>query len=155
MPIHYVAGDLLQNRHALQAFAHGCNLQGLMGAGIAVQFRERFPAMYAEYRRRCKVKPREFNLGDVFAWQEAGQPIVYNLGTQVQPGRGATYAAVTLALREMKRQADAQAVKRIGMPRIAAGYGGLSWKKVKAIVETVFQDWAGDLFVYEEYVPGQ
>ena len=154
MPIHYVAGDLLQNEHSLQAIAHGCNLQGLMGAGVAVGIRDRYPAMYAEYRRRCQAKPREFNLGDVFAWQEADWPIVYNLGTQARAGRGATYVAVTLSLREMRRQAEAQGLARIGLPRIAAGYGGLSWKKVKAIVETVFADWEGDLYVYEEYVPG-
>ena len=28
------------------------------------------------------------------------------------------------------------------MPRIGVGYGGLSWKKVRAIVEAVFKDWA-------------
>jgi hypothetical protein len=41
------------------------------------------------------------------------------------------------------------------MPRIGAGYGGLSWKKVKALIERVFADWPGALIVYEEYVPSQ
>ena len=40
MPIQYVAGDLFANRFAAQAFAHGCNCQGSMGAGIAKTFRE-------------------------------------------------------------------------------------------------------------------
>ena len=40
------------------------------------------------------------------------------------------------------------------MPRIGVGYGGLSWKKVRAIVEAVFGDWDGTLVVYEEFVPG-
>lgn len=40
------------------------------------------------------------------------------------------------------------------MPRIGVGYGGLSWKKVRAIIERVFDDWAGTLVVYEEFVPG-
>ncbi len=36
MPIRYVAGDLFANEHQARAFAHGCNCQGSMGAGIAV-----------------------------------------------------------------------------------------------------------------------
>jgi O-acetyl-ADP-ribose deacetylase (regulator of RNase III) len=42
----------------------------------------------------------------------------------------------------------------IAMRRIGAGYGGLSWKKVRAIVESTFGDWSGTLIVYEQYEPG-
>ena len=50
----------------------------------------------------------------------------------------------------MRQQADAEGLTRIAMPRIGVGYGGLSWKKVRAIVEAVFGDWEGTLVVYEE-----
>ena len=43
----------------------------------------------------------------------------------------------------------------MAMPRIAAGYGGLSWKKVRALVEAVFADWSGTVYVYEEFRPEQ
>ena len=46
-------------------------------------------------------------------------------------------------------------ITSIAMPRIGVGYGGLSWKKVRAIVEAVFGDWPGTLVVYEEFVPGR
>ncbi len=45
-----------------------------MGAGIATEFRERYPEMYEEYRRRCKVTPREFNIGDIFLWKSEDRP---------------------------------------------------------------------------------
>ena len=38
-----------------RALAHGCNCLGSMGAGIATGFRDRYPAMYAEYRRRVPM----------------------------------------------------------------------------------------------------
>lgn len=41
------------------------------------------------------------------------------------------------------------------MPRIGTGYGGLSWKKLRAIVERVLAGWPGTVYVYEEYVPSQ
>ena len=154
MPIEFVAGDLFDNVHAAAAFAHGCNCQGSMGAGIAVGFRERYPDMFDAYRARCKAKPREFNLGDVFLWKADGQPWVFNLGTQEGVWRArASYEAIETALKRMQKLADAEGVASIAMPRIGVGYGGLSWKKVRAIVEKIFADWSGRLIVYEEFVP--
>jgi O-acetyl-ADP-ribose deacetylase (regulator of RNase III) len=152
MPIEFVSGDLFVNRFQAQALAHGCNCQGSMGAGIATGFRARYPAMFAEYRRRCKAEPRAFNLGDAWLWQADGQPWVFNLGTQEGVWRArASYEAIETALRSMRKQADSEVITRIAMPRVGAGYGGLSWKKMRAIIENVFADWSGMLYVYEEY----
>ncbi len=54
----------------------------------------------------------------------------------------------------MRSQADAEGLTCIASPRIGVGYGGLSWRKVKAIVEAVFEGWDGALVVYGEFVPG-
>src|SRR5258708_1750726 len=105
MTIEFVAGDLFVNRYKAQALAQGCNCQGVMGAGVALGFKERYPQMYEVYRRRCKAKPRQFNLGDSFLWKELGKPSVFNLATQVHPGPHATYEAVEVALTKMKQQA--------------------------------------------------
>jgi O-acetyl-ADP-ribose deacetylase (regulator of RNase III) len=53
----------------------------------------------------------------------------------------------------MRDQADARHIRSIAIPRIGVGYGGLSWRKVKAIVERVFGEWSGRLVVYEKYAP--
>src|SRR5262245_28319764 len=168
MPIEFVSGDLFVNRVKAEALAHGCNCAGSMGAGIAVGFKERYPAMFEEFKRRCSAraarcaphsgrgaggeqKPPEFTLGDVFFWREDGKPAVFNLGTQPRPGRGATYPIVEAALAALRTAADEAGIRSIAMPRIAAGYGGLSWKKVKAQIEAAFADWSGVLYVYEEF----
>ena len=154
MPIHFISGDLFSNRHNAQALAHGCNCQGSMGAGVAKGFRERYPEMYEEYRRRCKAEPRAFNLGDAFLWREAGRPAVFNLGTQERFWHArASYEAIETALGAMKARADAEGITTIALPRIGVGYGGLSWKKVKGVVEAVFREWPGTLYVYETYEP--
>ena len=53
----------------------------------------------------------------------------------------------------MRGLADAECIQSIAIPHIGVGYGGLSWKKVHTIVERIFTDWPGALFVYEGYVP--
>jgi O-acetyl-ADP-ribose deacetylase (regulator of RNase III) len=154
VPILFVTGDLFANRYAAQAFAHGCNCQGSMGAGIAKEFRARYPDMFAAYRQRCKAEPRQFNLGAAWLWKDDRSPWVFNLGTQEQYWRGrASYDAIATALANMRAQADAEGIYVIAMPRIGAGYGGLSWRKVRGIIEVAFADWARSLYVYEEYVP--
>ena len=67
---------LLEN---VSSYAHGCNCAGAMGKGIAIQFRNKFPAMYAEYKLLCKNG--QYNPGDVFDYNY-GLGHVYNLATQ-------------------------------------------------------------------------
>ncbi|HLY27983.1 MAG TPA: macro domain-containing protein [Aggregatilineales bacterium] len=154
MPIEYVSGDLFINRYSAQAFAHGCNCKGSMGSGIAVGFRERYPEMYEEYRRRCKATPREFNPGDVFLWKADGKPWVFNLATQEDYWHArATYEAVEQTLQRMKQLADNESLQTLAIPRIGTGYGGLSWKKVSVTIARLFGDWPGHLYVYEQYIP--
>jgi O-acetyl-ADP-ribose deacetylase (regulator of RNase III) len=154
MPIEFASGDLFINRFEAEALAQGCNCQGSMGAGIATGFRDRYPEMFAEYRRRCKAEPREFNLGDAWLWREGGKPAVFNLGTQEAYWRArASYDAIETALTSMRQQAEEARIRSIAIPRIGVGYGGLSWKKVRAIIAKVFADWEGTLIVYEEYTP--
>jgi len=153
MPIKYVSGDIFLNQHNVQAFAHGCNCQGVMGAGIAVRFKKDYPEMFDEYRRRCKAKPRQFNLGDSFLWKEKDKPFVFNLATQERPGRYATYQAIEAALVSMISQAKNEDITKIAIPRIGSGYGGLEWEKVREVIEKVFEKWSGNLFVYEEFKP--
>ena len=156
MTIQYVSGDLFANRYNVEAFAHGCNCKGAMGAGIAKGFSQRYPDMCKEHRRRCKTQPREFKLGDSFLWKEDDKPWVFNLGTQEHYWRcRASYQAIEQALKSMKHQANEQGIRSIAIPRIGAGYGGLSWNRVKSIIEHVFNDWPGTLYVYEKYVPGE
>jgi O-acetyl-ADP-ribose deacetylase (regulator of RNase III) len=152
MPIQFVAGDLFVNRFGARALAHGCNCIGSMGAGIAVGFKAQYPTMYEEYHRRCKAKPREFNPGDAFLWKAEDQPWVFNLATQEETFMNrAKYAWVETALNTMRQLADTEGIDSIAIPRIGAGYGGLSWKIVKSLVKGTFGDWSGTLYVYEEF----
>jgi O-acetyl-ADP-ribose deacetylase (regulator of RNase III) len=129
MPLTAVTGDLFGLD--LPALGHGCNCAGAMGAGIAVAFRKRYPAMYREYRRRCKAG--EFRLGDVFVW-EAPDVVVYNLATQPVPGPTATLGAIEASVRAALADAEARDLPRLGIPRIGAGLGGLDWNDVAQVL---------------------
>ena len=149
MPTVFVCGDLFADP-TISAYAHGCNCAGAMGAGIAVAFKERWPRMFEEYRGRCA--DGRFGLGDVFVWSEDDRT-VYNLGTQEHWRKKAQLAALTRSLAKMVSLAKAAGIARIGLPRIAAGLGGLDWPKVKAALETAGAEPEVTLVVFEEFVP--
>ncbi|HEY7375624.1 MAG TPA: macro domain-containing protein [Polyangia bacterium] len=150
MPTVFVSGDMCHHP-ALKAFAHGCNCAGAMGKGIALEFRERFPRMYAEYKRRCTEG--RFALGDVFVWSDAGGVTVFNLATQATTRTRADIQAIDTALARMLAAAVAAQIDRIGLPRVGAGLGGLPWEAVRALLEKVGAATAIELIVFETYVP--
>jgi O-acetyl-ADP-ribose deacetylase (regulator of RNase III) len=100
------------------------------------------------------VEHRQLNPGDSFLFKAQDRPWVFNLATQEGYWRSrATYEAVEQALRMMRAQADIEGITSIAMPRIGAGMGGLSWKKVRDVIERVYGDWPGTVYVYDTYVP--
>jgi O-acetyl-ADP-ribose deacetylase (regulator of RNase III) len=145
MPVKFVDGDLFQ-ANDLQALAHGCNCAGAMGKGIAVEFRQLFPEMYGEYKRRCTSG--SFQLGDVFCWTENGLTI-FNLGTQKSWKTKAELESIKTAVKSMVSIAEKLEIACIGLPRIGAGLGGLSWETVRAVLVEIGGTTKVELRVFE------
>ena len=82
-------GDLFTTE--CPALGHGVNTLGSMGAGIAVEVRRRWPAMYTAYREECQSA--RLQPGGIFVWQ-APDRLIVNLATQRRVGRGAAPAGV-------------------------------------------------------------
>jgi O-acetyl-ADP-ribose deacetylase (regulator of RNase III) len=150
MPTVFLKGDLFHQ--GLLALAHGCNCAGAMGRGIAVEFRSRFPKMYAEYKQRCAEG--RFKPGDVFTWTEDGIT-VFNLGTQKTWREKAELSAIETAARTMVRHAEQNGITGVGMPRIGSGLGGLPWAEVRAVLCRIGDETNIELVVIEEYEPAE
>jgi O-acetyl-ADP-ribose deacetylase (regulator of RNase III) len=147
MPATFVGGDLFAYA-GLDALAHGCNCAGAMGKGIALEFKRRFPKMYAEYKALCASG--QFRLGGVFVWR-GSEAIVFNLGTQRSWRSPADSSAIESALREMCQLAERMGLSRVGLPRIGSGLGGLPWSDVRTIIERVSALTTIELVVFEDF----
>jgi O-acetyl-ADP-ribose deacetylase (regulator of RNase III) len=151
MPLSLHRGDLFA-APALTAFAHGCNCAGAMGAGIAVAFKARWPAMYVDYKARCA--DGRFALGDVFVWREGGAT-VFNLATQPHWRAGAELDAITSSVAAMLREGQTLGLDHIAMPRIGAGLGGLDWAEVLGVIAPLAAASAIDLRVCDVFAAGE
>ena len=148
MPVLFTKGDLFATDD-VRAYGHGCNCAGAMGAGIAIEFKRRYPRMFDEYAARCA--DGRFGLGDVFMWTE-GNETVFNLGTQEHWRKKAQIPALAKSLRKMVELASHAGIERVALPRIGAGLGGLDWMRVKRVLEEVGAETKVTLVVFEQFV---
>jgi O-acetyl-ADP-ribose deacetylase (regulator of RNase III) len=148
MPALFVKGDIFAE-DAVRAYAHGCNCAGAMGAGIAIEFKRRWPRMFEEYALRCADK--RFGMGDVFVWSE-GEHTIYNLGTQAHWRKKAQIPALARSLAKMLELAAHAGIGRVGLPRIGAGLGGLDWARVKRVIAEAGAKSTVTMVVFEQFV---
>jgi O-acetyl-ADP-ribose deacetylase (regulator of RNase III) len=120
-----------------RAIGHGVNTHGVMGSGIAVQFREKLPDMYAQYRVLCQRG--ELQPGGVFIYPLGtdNEWLVYNIASQDAPGANASYEWLESGVRTAVQHAEKNGHETVALPRIGAGVGGLDWENVKLILEKV------------------
>jgi O-acetyl-ADP-ribose deacetylase (regulator of RNase III) len=123
-----------------------------MGKGIALAFKQRWPAMYREYKKRCIDK--SFKMGDVFRWREA-EWTIFNLGTQPTWRAPAEIRAIRDSLRTMVKLAEQEGVHLIAMPRIGAGLGALTWDVVRDVILELASATPVQLLVCEDHRAGQ
>lgn len=140
-------GDILQLESGI--IVHGCNAQGVMGSGIALQIKNRYPLAFSEYQRHLKncvidgVDP----LGS-HSWQKVGGDVyqglyVFNAITQRNYGRDGkkyvSYEAVYKTMRDAARL-GVQLGLDVHYPMIGAGFGGGDWAVISHIIDVAFQD---------------
>jgi len=134
----------------IKNYAHGCNCAGAMGKGIALQFRNKFPQMYEQYKALCKN--HKFVGGDVFKYQYKNDGFIYNLGTQRTWMEKAEMEFIEKSLRTIMDIAIKDGVQEIAIPAIGAGLGGGNWNEIKDIIKRVSSDYPYvDLYVVEQY----
>ena len=151
-----VAGDILLTKAA--ALAHGVAPNDNFANGLALALRERWPAMYKDFRHYSQTfTPKS---GELWTWAGVGGVRIVNLYTQepaashgAKPGR-ATIENVNHCLKALCRVIEAEKFKSIALPRLATGVGGLNWKDVKPLMQKHLGHLSIPVYVYGTYHPG-
>jgi O-acetyl-ADP-ribose deacetylase (regulator of RNase III) len=135
----YRKGNLFES--SADAFAHGCNTQGKMGAGIAKDFQSRFPEMYQDYLQRCKVG--NLHPGTGYLFQNEQKPHIINLITQSDGPAQIPYVDTAFAWLSKVKE-----VSSVAIPKIASGLGSLDWNIVQLLLEKNLGTSELDVMVY-------
>lgn len=135
MPIHLqpVGSDLLNS--GADVLVNTVNCVGVMGAGIALQFKQRFPQMFADYRQRCLQGQVAVGAIDTHAVTVPGtdrRVLIANFPTKQHwrnPSQLQWIDTGLVALRELMLT-DLRQARSIAIPPLGCGHGGLDWDVV-------------------------
>jgi O-acetyl-ADP-ribose deacetylase (regulator of RNase III) len=122
------------------------NTRGVMGAGLALQFKQRYPLNYAAYREKCLAK--DFKVGKMFLFEEKGK-IIANVATKEHWKDNSHIINVAGCVLELFLYLRKDPTKSIAIPALGCGLGGLKWENVSEIIFTFTKRLPNDCYVLE------
>lgn len=141
-------GNLLESE--AEGLVNTVNTVGVMGKGIALQFKKQYPGNYKVYKKACKEET--FTIGQVLAvWDQnvMGKKCILNFPTKKHWRSPSKYEYIELALPALRAQIVEQKLKSVAIPPLGCGNGGLEWKKVKLMIKEALTDLEVDVLLYE------
>jgi len=147
--IKFVTGNLLDAK--VDALVNTVNTVGVMGKGLALQFKKAFPANAKAYEAACRRG--EVQIGKMFIFEAGGIVLpryIINFPTK-RHWRGASKLEyIELGLRDLARVIHDRRIRTIAVPPLGAGLGGLDWETVRPLIERALSDVSGvDILLYE------
>jgi len=128
-------GDLL--RADVDALVNTVNTEGVMGKGIALQFRRAFPAMYNAYRAACQRG--EVQMGRMLVWETGmatGPRYIINFPTKRHWRSRSRLEDIDEGLAHLVQVVQERGITSIAVPPLGAGNGGLPWATVREHIAT-------------------
>ena len=146
---YYVKGNLLESD--AEALVNTVNTVGVMGKGIALQFKEAFPDNYKIYKDVCKRK--ELCIGKMLVTEETnlmlGHKIIINFPTKTRWNLPSEYAYIEQGLVALREVIVNRSIQSIAIPPLGSHNGGLDWLRVKKMIETALADLDCKIMLYE------
>ncbi len=127
--VEYLKGDLVTAER--EALVNTVNCVGVMGRGVALAFKRRFPANFKAYKAACEWGEVELGRMFVFETGELMPRFIINFPTK-QHWRGRSRLAdIDRGLSALVTEIERRGIHSIALPPLGCGLGGLDWNDVK------------------------
>ena len=131
-PIRYVTGDLLAEE--CEAFVNSVNCVGVMGRGVALAFKRRFPANFKAYKQACDWGEIEPGRMFVFRTDELLPRYIINFPTKRHWHGRSRLDDIKIGLPALVTEIERHRIRSIALPPLGCGLGGLDWRVVKPLI---------------------
>ena len=135
--IEYRKGNLLDVTSGI--IIHGCNSHGVMGSGVALAVKNKYPGAYELYRERCiDSNDDPYLLGSVIVYMVNENLLVANMITQKDFGthkRQVNYGAIARGFDDLEEYYANTPGVEFHFPKIGAGLGGGDWEVIAELIE--------------------
>lgn len=147
--IEFTQGDIL--RADVEAIVNTVNCVGVMGRGIALQFKKAYPANFTAYLEACNNKQVQPGKMFVFDTQQLANPrFIINFPTKRHWKGASRIEDIESGLEALISTIQEKQIKSIAIPPLGAGLGGLDWTLVRQKIETYLANLDDvNIFVYE------
>lgn len=146
--ISYVKGDILEAH--TEALVNTVNSVGVMGRGVALQFKRAFPGNFKAYETACKRG--EVQPGRMFVYEtgELSPSYIINFPTKVHWRGKSRVEYIESGLEALVEEIKERNIRSIAIPPLGSGLGGLEWAEVRPLIERAIAEIPDlDALVYE------
>lgn len=137
--IEFKTGDIF--KADTEALVNSVNCVGVMGRGIALQFKNMYPANFKSYADACKRN--EVQPGQMFIF-ETGQlsnpRYIINFPTKRHWRSKSRIEDIESGLKSLVNEIKAKNIRSIAIPPLGSDLGGLSWRNVRPLIKMAMQD---------------
>jgi len=125
-----------------EALVNTVNTVGIMGRGIALQFKQAYPTMFRDYERACKAgevtlgKVQVFDLGGLVG----GPRWIINFPTKGHWRADSRMADIEAGLQDLVATIRKLRIRSIAIPPLGCGNGGLNWNEVRPRIEAALAE---------------
>lgn len=139
MSITLTHGDLLKQKD-VDAIVNTVNCVGVMGKGIALQFKKKWPDNFSEYTKACKSGELRPGKVHIYQLKKSNHPLfIINFPTKDHWKEKSKIEYIIDGLRDLIQQIKQRGISSIAIPPLGCGNGGLSWTLVKPLIEDAFR----------------
>ena len=128
--ITFIDGNIFDS--PAQVLTNTVNCVGVMGKGLALEFKRRYPEMFQDYRIRCKTGSVE--IGKPYLW-ENDEVQILNFPTKRHWRQSSHLDDIVAGLKYLAENYEEMGIHTIALAPLGCGNGGLNWSDVKLLME--------------------
>lgn len=132
-----------------QTLVNTVNTVGVMGKGIALEFKTRFPDMFEAYKLACE--DGELTVGKLHIWRTS-TPWVLNFPTKTTWRKPSTLDYIERGLETFCKNYRKAGITSISFPPLGCGNGQLNWNDVRPLMERYLSGLEIDIYIHDKQV---
>ena len=141
--IRYIEGDIFKS--PAQVIVNTVNTVGVMGKGIALEFKKRYPDMFQAYRDICDK--RKLKTGSLMLYYEPDHWVLL-FPTKENWRNPSRMEYIEAGLAKFCRTYAEKGITSVAFPKLGCGNGELNWSEVQPVMEKYLKDLPIDIYIY-------
>ncbi|BAY08736.1 type II toxin-antitoxin system antitoxin DNA ADP-ribosyl glycohydrolase DarG [Calothrix sp. NIES-2098] len=135
--LEFKQGNLLEEN--AEALVNTVNCVGVMGKGIALQFKQAYPENFRQYEQACRASKVQLGKMFIVATDSVLNPrYIINFPTKRHWRNQSKIEDIKSGLVDLVQQVQQLDIKSIAMPALGCGSGSLNWADIKPLIESAF-----------------